>query len=193
MDQNILLWIGFLNPLATLLVAALAYYLGIEQSRKQERYVRQAESINELRIMLFDVTNDITLLPSKRDDEDRNNFSWQLSVKFRDAVAYYRKQRPWLNQATKEEIEPLLDSLTKVAGLLLYDEGIDDPASYLKYDEAMSLADTLRLDRLIDDLEDHVERLVWPKLPFLAATFLYLVGELPGAKHLRQRLDEVKK
>jgi len=85
-----------LNPVVTLIVAVLAFYLGKEQGREQTRFVKRAEVVNELRARIFDVRSNMGSLASLKDTPGRESLSESLTAKVYDLIFYRRKEGLWL-------------------------------------------------------------------------------------------------
>ena len=83
-------------------------------------------------------------------------------------------------------IDPIHKSFAKIAKKLIYDEGINDPASGLKYDEAVEEAQGFALDELIEELEEFASRLMKPRPTLIEALLLTFLKNLPGVERIRQ-------
>ncbi len=169
-------WVSVLNPVVTLIVAVLAFYLGKEQGREQTRFVKRAEVMNELRARIFDVRNNMGSLASLQQSPGRESLSESLTAKVYDLVFYRRKEGLWLPPEVEGTVDEILDTFTDVASLLLRDEGIDDVVSGVRYAEAVERAQSSEVDGLIEDLEERAATLTTPK-PSLPRAVLLTVWD----------------
>ena len=181
------LWVYFLSPLAALAAAVLAYFFGSAQGRDQARFLKQGETLNELRTMIFDVKLDIGTLPNKKCDPHRENFSRELAENLRSLTSYRRRHGPWLSSETRSKVDPLLDRFTKIAEHLLHDEGINDTASSLKYEKAIEVSNSFDLDKFVEELDVYADRLMMPRMSLITALILVFLKNLPGADSIRRR------
>lgn len=169
-------WVSVLNPVVTLIVAVLAFYLGKEQGREQTRFVKRAEVMNELRARIFGVRNNMGSLASLQQSPGRESLSESLTAKVYDLVFYRRKEGLWLPPEVEGTVDEILDTFTDVASLLLRDEGIDDVVSGVRYAEAVERAQSSEVDGLIEDLEERAATLITPK-PSLPRAVLLTVWD----------------
>ncbi len=181
------LWISVLNPVVTLIVAVLAFYLGSEQGREQTRYVKRAEVVNELRARIFDIKANMGSLVPLKDTPGRESLSEKLTKNVYDLTFYRRKEGLWLPPEIESTVDEILDELTGVAHLLLYDEGMDDSVSSLRYAYAVEAWEASEVDNLTEDLEEQAASLITPKMSWPRALLLVLWDDLRKCITRRRR------
>ena len=168
------LWISVLNPVVTLIVAVLAFYLGQAQGREQTRFVRRTEVVNELRARIFDVRANMKILESLERSPGRELLSEKLTAKVYDLIFYRRKEGLWLPPEIGGTVDKILDTFTDVASMLVRDEGVDDVVSGMRYADAVKVLDNSEVDDLIEDLEEQAASLITPKISLPYALLLTL-------------------
>lgn len=175
-----------LNSIIPIVAVFVAYFLGKQQGQDQSRFDKQTEVLNEIRAKIFDLKFNVELLPHKKNSEDRYEFSHEFTIQSAELARYRRKYRPWLPPEAESLIDPIHKSFANIAKKLIYDEGINDVASGLKYDEAVEEAEGFALDDLIAKLEEFASRLMKPRPTLIEAFLLTFVKNLPGADRIRQ-------
>jgi hypothetical protein len=183
------IWISVLNPVVTLIVAVLAFYLGKAQGRDQTRFVRRTEVVNELRALIFDVRANMLSLASLERSPGRESLSEKLTAKVSDLIFYRRKEGLWLPPEIEGTVDKILNTFTDVASKLLRDEGVDDVVSGTRYADAVKVwdASASEVGDLIEDLEEQAASLITPKMSLPYALLLTVWDDICKCLTRRRR------
>lgn len=153
-------WSYLLAPGASLLGVLIGFLLSRFQGRDQVKYIRRAEIATKLREEALDIISDLKVLSEHEQNENREQHSKKVVDRVYEFGKYYRRNEPWLSHKLRNKVKPIRDKFAQGTFGLIYDEGVEDIASNLRFSDSIENIKEMDFDAVERELTNEVERLL---------------------------------